>query len=117
MVEYNGNNTIIAFFMVFGRTDLRNGVSAAKFDGQADFDVKKCLAPPKSAENHEKPKKNRKKKFFGFFFDLESFEMRFGNVLQVKNCEKTAKNGENYEFVWSNTNFYSRIRIFWSQFR
>ena len=42
---------------IFGRTDLRKGVSEAKFDAEADFDVKKCLAPPKSAENHKKPKK------------------------------------------------------------
>ena len=46
---------------IFGRTDLRKGVSEAKFDVEADFDVKKSLAPPKAAENHEKPKKNRKK--------------------------------------------------------
>ena len=47
---------------IFGRTDLRKGVSEAKFDAEVDFDVKKCLAPPKSAENREKPKK--KLKFF-----------------------------------------------------
>ena len=51
----------IAFFTIFGRTDLRKGVSEAKFDAEADFDVKKCLAPPKSAENHEKPKKKNEK--------------------------------------------------------
>ena len=45
---------------IFGRTDLRKGVSEAKFDAEADFDVKKCLAPPKWAENREKPKKNPK---------------------------------------------------------
>ena len=45
---------------IFGRTDLRKGVSEAKFDAEADFDVKKCLAPPKSAENREKPKKKSK---------------------------------------------------------
>ena len=54
---------------IFGRTDLRKGVSEAKFDAEADFDVKKCLAPPKSAENREKPKKNIRfffrKKFSG----------------------------------------------------
>ena len=44
---------------IFGRTDLRKGVSEAKFDAEADFDVKKCPAPPKSPENHEKTKKNR----------------------------------------------------------
>ena len=46
---------------IFGRTDLRKGVSEAKFDAEADFDVKKCLAPPKSAENREKPKKKSEK--------------------------------------------------------
>ena len=43
---------------IFGRTDLRKGVSEAKFDADAAFDVKKCLAPPKSVENREKPKRN-----------------------------------------------------------
>ena len=46
---------------IFGRTDLRKGVSEAKFDADADFDVKKCLAPPKSAENREKLKKKSEK--------------------------------------------------------
>ena len=41
---------------IFGRTDLRKGVSEAKFDVEADFDVEKSLAAPKSTENHEKPK-------------------------------------------------------------
>ena len=45
---------------IFGRTDLRKGVSEAKFDAEAVFDVKRCLAPPKSAENREKPKTNPK---------------------------------------------------------
>ena len=46
---------------ICGRTGLRKGVSEAKFDAEADFDVKKSLAPPKSAENHEKSKKNCEK--------------------------------------------------------
>ena len=53
---------------IFGRTDLRKGVSEAKFDAEADFDVKKCLAPPKSPENHENRKKSRtnfRKQIFG----------------------------------------------------
>ena len=45
---------------IFGRTDLRKGVSEAKFDAEADFDVKKCLAPPKLAENRENRKNNPK---------------------------------------------------------
>ena len=48
-------------FAISGRTDLRKGVSEAKFDAGVDFDIKKCLAPPKSAENRENPKKNREK--------------------------------------------------------
>ena len=48
---------------IFGRTDLRKGVSEAKFDAEADFNVKKCLAPPKSPGNHEKPK-NKSRKIF-----------------------------------------------------
>ena len=48
--------------MIFGRTDLRIGVSRAKFDEKSDFDVQKSLAPPKSVQNNEKPKKSE------FFF-------------------------------------------------
>ena len=70
---------------IFGRTDLRKGVSEAKFDVEADFDVKKSLAPPKAAENHEKPKKNRKHKFKKNFRrqkieSCKSSEMRFAEV-------------------------------------
>ena len=42
---------------IFGRTDLRKGVSEAKFDVEADFDVEKSKIGPKSAENHENPGK------------------------------------------------------------
>ena len=67
------------FFAISGRTDLRIGVSEAKFDVEDDFDVKNSLAPLKSTENHEKPnkklqKKNRKKNFVRQFF------FRFGIV-------------------------------------
>ena len=40
---------------IFGRTDLRKGVSEAKFDVEAAGDVKNSKISPKSAENHEKP--------------------------------------------------------------
>ena len=46
------------------RTGLRTRPSAAKCLQELDFDVQKSLAPPKSAENDEKPKKNLK-----FFFE------------------------------------------------
>ena len=33
--------------MIFGRTDLRTSVSEAKFDAQADFDVRLAVGRPK----------------------------------------------------------------------
>ena len=46
---------------IFGRIDLRKDVSEAKFDAEADFDVKRCLAPPKLVENRETLKKKIRK--------------------------------------------------------
>ena len=40
--------------MNFGRTDLRKGVSGAKFDGQADFEVRLAVAPQNPGQNDEK---------------------------------------------------------------
>ena len=54
--------------MIFGRTDLRKGVSGAKFDGQADFEIRLALAPPKPGQNSKKLKfrsENFAKKRFG----------------------------------------------------
>ena len=48
---WSNTTATIAFFMILGRTDLRTGVSEAKFDVEADFDVEKFLAPQKSSEN------------------------------------------------------------------
>ena len=33
--------------MIFGRTDLRINLSGAKFDEEADFDVRSAVGPPK----------------------------------------------------------------------
>ena len=33
--------------MMFGRTDLRISLSGAKFDEEADFDVRSTVGPPK----------------------------------------------------------------------
>ena len=35
------------FFSIFGRTDLRISLSGAKFDEEADFDVRSAAGPPK----------------------------------------------------------------------
>ena len=40
--------------MIFGRTDLRKGVSGAKFDGQADFEVRLAVAPQKPDQFNQK---------------------------------------------------------------
>ena len=34
-------------FTIFGRTDLRISLSRAKFDEEADFDVRSAVGPPK----------------------------------------------------------------------
>ena len=41
-------------FIIFGRTDLRKGVSRAKFDAESDFEVQLAVAPPKSTKNDKK---------------------------------------------------------------
>ena len=48
--------------MILGRTDLRISVSRAKFDAEADFEVRLPLDPPKPSENYEK--QNFQRKFF-----------------------------------------------------
>ncbi len=40
--------------MFFGRTDLRIGVSGAKFDAEVDFEIRFAPAPPKLDKNLEK---------------------------------------------------------------
>ena len=49
---------------IFGRTDLRKGVSEAKFDAEADFDVKKSVAHPKNVEISKSRKLKKKYKTF-----------------------------------------------------
>ena len=60
------------FFAILGCTDLRIGVSGAKFDARADFEVRLPPAPPKPPENIEKLREIFEKKlnFFGFFFEF-----------------------------------------------
>ena len=42
------------FSIIFGRTDLRTDVSGAKFDDEADFEVRLPPAAPKPHENCKK---------------------------------------------------------------
>ena len=87
---------------IFGRTDLRKGVSEAKFDAEADFDVKKSLAPPKSPENHEKRKTIREqiseKKFRRQKIEsCKSSETRFPEV--SRRSERSSR-GERKILMW-----------------
>ena len=72
-------------FIIFGRTDLRKGVSRAKFDAESDFEVHLAVAPQKPCQNSEKTI-FRPEKFADFFFQRRkmkcrgSSETRFGKV-------------------------------------
>ena len=61
---------MVLFLMIFGRIELILSVSKAKFDEEADFEVRLSLNP-------QKPSKNIKKLFFRtenvrqFFFGVE----------------------------------------------
>ena len=69
--------------MIFGRTDLRTGVSGAKFDAESDFEVRLAVARQKPDQNHEKLN-FRSENFADFFFRRrkmkrwKSSETRFG---------------------------------------
>ena len=68
------------FFIIFRRTDLRMCPSEAKFDAEADFDVRSAVAPPKP---HQINKKLifRSENVADFFFWHRIFRRFFG--LQV----------------------------------
>ena len=93
---------------IFGRTDLRKGVSEAKFDVEAAGDVKSSKFCRKSAENHEKPEIFRKK-FRKKFFDVEKSKVanRPKRVFPKFRADRSQVRGANgrskFEFLWSNT--------------
>ena len=53
--------------LILGHTDLRIGVSEAKFDVEADFEVRLPPAPPKPSKNIEKRREIFGNKLFFFF--------------------------------------------------
>ena len=61
-------------FIIFGRTDLRKGVSRAKFDAESDFEVHLAVAPQKPCQNSEKTI-CRPEKVADFFFSTSKNEM------------------------------------------
>ena len=69
MAEYEFTRTQkFSNLTIFGRTDLRISLSGAKFDEEADFDVRPAGGPPKPHqidENLTFPSENLAKKIFG----------------------------------------------------
>ena len=67
--------------MIFGRTDLRISLSGAKFDVEADFDVRFAVA----RQNPHQIKRNFRSEFFAekTFFGVEKSNVRnrFKHVL------------------------------------
>ena len=59
------------FFRLLGRTDLRIGVSGAKFDAESDSEVRLIVAPQKPGQNYEK-----------LIFRTESFADMFVSALK-----------------------------------
>ena len=94
---------------MFGRTDLRKGVSEATFDVEAAGDVKKCLAPAKTAENHEKNPKFVPKQFRKKIFDVEKSKdaNRPKRVFPKFRADRSQVGGRTDV---RSTNFYGRIR-------
>ena len=56
--------------MILGRTDLRKGVSGAKFDAESDFEVRLAVAPQKPSQNRKKTDFSTRK-FRCFFFGVK----------------------------------------------
>ena len=63
----------LLIFINFGRTDFRKGVSGAKFDGQADFEVRLAVAPQKPRRICKKLPKISKKKSKNNISDFRRF--------------------------------------------
>ena len=75
---------------IFGRTDLRIGVSGAKFDAESDFEVRLAVAPQKTNQNSEKLIFRPPKKvviFFVFGVEKRNVGDRLKRVLTEGFCQ------------------------------
>ena len=61
--------------LIFGRTDFRISLSGAKFDAEADFDVRSVVASPKPQQIDEKLISQTK--------NIEFFPNRVFDVLEI----------------------------------
>ena len=90
--------------------------SKAKNIEEFDFDVRKSLAPPKSAENHEKPKKKIRIFLRFFFFGVEKskFANRLKRALPKFRGDRSEVRGVNgrSKFVAASAGFAKRKQCF-----
>ena len=79
------------------RTDLRTCVLGAKFVKESDFDVKSCLAPPKSTEIDEKHVSDSENFRRFFFFGVETSKVanRLKRVLTKFEADRSHVRGVN----------------------
>ena len=79
------------------RTDLRSCVPGAKFVKESDFDVKSCLAPPKSTEIDEKHVSDSENFRRNFFFGVETSKVanRLKRVLTKFEADRSHVRGVN----------------------
>ena len=89
----------VHFFMKFDRTDLRRGVSGAKFDAESDFEVRLAVAPQKPDQNCEK-----------LNFRFENFRFcffRFIAMFSASKCRRRLKLSHLTDFDVPNSFFRS----------
>ena len=63
--------------MFFGSTDLRKGVSGAKFDAESDFEIRFAGTPQKPSQDYKKLIFRSEKFSDLFFFGAELFDNLF----------------------------------------
>ena len=80
--------------MIFGRTDLRISLSGAKFDEEADFDVRSAVGPPKPHKINEKLT-FRSERFADFFFSAST--NRKLQIFRNARCPSFALMGAKFE--------------------
>ena len=78
-------------------TDLKTCVPEAKFVKESDFDVKSCLAPPKSTEIDEKHVSDSENFRRNFFFGVETSKVanRLKRVLTKFEADRSHVRGVN----------------------
>ena len=100
MIIWSYDHTVIwswsyvLFFTIFGRTDLRISLSEAKFDAEADFDVRSAVAPQKPDQIDEK-----------LIFRSKNFAENFFRCRKIKCCKSSETR---FDKIWRLSGLCSR---------